>query len=110
MTFAIIIKLAAIAVILGISITMNTYAQWVPEQILPSLSFSEIPKDVVKDQVSQIMDNQSEEDHIKSLENASKNCDEKEENIELRMCSSKEGNKINNDPLGLFVDISNKTQ
>ena len=72
-------------------------------------SFSEIPKDVVKDQVSQIMDNKSE-DHIKSLENASKDCDKKEENIELRICSSKEGNKTNNDPFGLFVDISNKTQ
>ena len=56
------------------------------------------------------MDNKSEEDHIKSLENASKNCDEKEENIELRMCRSKEGNKINNNPHGLFIDISNKTQ
>jgi hypothetical protein len=108
--FAIIITIAAIAVILGISITMNTYAQGVPEQLPPTLSLSEITKDVVKDQVSQIMDNKSEEDHIKSLENASKNCDEKEENIELRMCNSKEGNKINNDPLGLFIDISNKTQ
>lgn len=87
---------------------INTYAQGGP-QLLPPLSFSEIPKDVVKDQVSQIMDNKSGEDHIKSLENDSKNCDEKEENIELRMCSSKEDNKINNDPLGLFVDISNKT-
>jgi hypothetical protein len=89
---------------------MNTYAQGVPEQLLPSLSFSEIPNDVVKDQVSQIMDNQSEEDHIKSLENASKNCDKKEENIEVRICNSEEGNKVNNDPFGLFVDISNKTQ
>ena len=110
MTFAIIITIAAIAVILGISITMNTYAQVVPQQLRPTLSLSEITKNVVKNQVSQIMDNKSEEDHIKSLENASKNCDEKEENIELRMCSSKEGNKINNDPLGLFIDISNKTQ
>lgn len=89
---------------------MNTYAQGVAQQLLPTLSYSEIPKDAVKDQVSQIMDNKSEEDHIKSLENASKNCDEKEENIELKICSSKEGNKINNDPFGLFVDISNKTQ
>ena len=64
---------------------MNTYAQGVPQQVLPTLSFSEIPKDVVKDQVSQIMDNKSGENHIKSLENASKNCDEKEENIELNM-------------------------
>ena len=109
MKLAIIITIAAIAVILGISITMNTYAQGVPQQLLPTLSFSEITKDVIKDQVSQIMDNKSGEDHIKSLENDSKNCDEKEENIELRMCNSKEGNKINNDPLGLFVDISNKT-
>jgi hypothetical protein len=107
---AIIITIAALAVILGISITMDTYAQGVPQQLLPTLSFSEITKDVVKDQVSQIMDNKSGEDHIKSLENDSKNCDEKKENIELRMCSSKEGSKINNDPLGLFVDISNKTQ
>jgi len=110
LTFAIIITIAALAVILGISSIMNTYAQGVPQQLPPTLSLSEITKDVVKDQVSQIMDNKSGEDHIKSLENASKNCDEKEENIELRMCSSKEGNKINNDPLGLFIDISNKTQ
>ena len=89
---------------------MNTYAQGAPQQLLSTLSFSEIPKDVVKDQVSQIMDNKSGEDQIKSLENASKNCDKKEENIELRMCSSEEGNKINNDPFGLFLDISNKTQ
>ena len=65
---------------------------------------------MVKDEISQIIDNKSEEDQIKNFENASKNCDEKEENIELRMCSSKEGNEINNDPLSLFVDISNKTQ
>jgi hypothetical protein len=101
----IIISIAAVAVILGISIMINTYAQGGP-QPLPPLSFSEIPKG----QVSQLMDNKSEEDHIKSLENASKNCDKKEENIELRICSSEEGNKINNDPFGLFVDISNKTQ
>jgi hypothetical protein len=101
----IIISIAAVAVILGISIMINTYAQGGP-QPLPPLSFSEIPKC----QVSQLMDNKSEEDHIKSLENASKNCDKKEENIELRICSSEEGNKINNDPFGLFVDISNKTQ
>jgi proline dehydrogenase len=106
---AIITTIAAGAVIFGISIMMNTYAQGVPEQLLSTLSYSEITKDVVKDQVSQIMDNKSEEDHRKSLENASKNCDEKEENIELTMCISKEGNKINNDPLGLFGDISNKT-
>ena len=83
---------------------INTYAQGGP-QPLPPLSFSEIPKD----QVSKLMDNKSGEDHIKSLENASKNCDKKEENIELRICSNEEDNKINNDPFGLFVDISNQT-
>jgi hypothetical protein len=108
---AIIITTIAVgAVIFGISIIMNTSAQGVPEHLLSTLSFSEISKDVVKDQVSQSIDNKSGEDHIKSLENASENCDKKEENIELRMCSSKEGNKINNDPFGLFLDISNKTQ
>jgi len=107
---AIIITIAAVAVILGISIMMNTYAQIVPQQLLPTLSLSEITKDVVKDEGSQIIDNKSGEDQLKNLENASKNCDEKEENLELRMCSNKEGNEINNDPLGLFVDISNKTQ
>ena len=104
------ITIAAVAVILETSIIMNTYAQGVPKQLLPTLSFSKIPKDVVKDQVSQFMDNKSGEDLIKSLGNASKDCDEKEENIELRICSSKEGNKINNDPFGLFGDISNITQ
>jgi hypothetical protein len=108
--FAIIITIAVVAVIFGISIMMNIYAQGVSQQLLPTLSFSEITKDVVKDQVPQSMDKKSGEDHIKSLENTSKNCDKKEENIELRMCSSKEGNKINNDPFGLFGDISNKTQ
>jgi hypothetical protein len=83
----IIIPIVAVAVILGISIMINTYAQGGP-QPLPPLSFSEISKV----QVSQLMDNKSEEDHIKSLENASKNCDKKEENIELRICSSEEGN------------------
>ena len=77
MTFAIIITIATIAVILGISITMNTYAQGVTQQLRPTLSLSEITKDVVKDQVSQIMDNKSGEDHIKSLENASKNVTKK---------------------------------
>jgi hypothetical protein len=107
---AIIITIAAFAVILGISIMMNTYAQVGPQLLLPTLSLSEITEDVVKDEVSQIIDNKSGEDQLKNFENASKNCDEKEENLELRMCSSKEGNEINNDPLGLFVDISNKTQ
>ena len=89
---------------------INTYAQGGPQpQPLPPLTFSEISNDMVKDQVSQLMDNKSGEDHIKSLENASKNCDKKEENIELRICSNEEDNKINNDPFGLFVDISNKT-
>ncbi len=109
MKLAIIIPITSVAVILGISIMINTYVQGGSQPLLPPLSFSEIPKDVVKDQVSQIMDNKSE-DHIKSLENASKDCNKKEENIELRICSSKEGNKTNNDPFGLFVDISNKTQ
>ena len=87
---------------------INTYAQGGP-QLLPPLSFSEIPKDMVKDQVSQLMDNKSGEDQIKSLENGSKNCDKKEETIEFKICGSKEVTKINNDPFGLFVDISNKT-
>ena len=104
MKSAIIIPITAVAVILVISIMINTYAQGGPQPLSP-LSFSEIPKD----QVSQFMDNKSGEDHIKSLANASKDCDEKEENIELRICSIEEGNKINNDPFGLFVDISNKT-
>ncbi|MGI9012531.1 MAG: hypothetical protein ACR2F1_15275 [Nitrososphaeraceae archaeon] len=82
------ITIAAVAVILGIS-TINIYAQLDPQP--------------------QIIGNKNVEDHIKSLENTSEKCEEKEENIELRVCSSGEGNKITNDPLGLFTDISNKT-
>ncbi len=108
MKLAIIITIAAVAVILGIS-TINIYAQLGPQPLqLPGSS--EIPKDVEKDQVSQIIGNKNGEDHIKILKNASKKCDEKEENMELRVCSSEEGNnKINSDPFNLFVDISNKT-
>jgi hypothetical protein len=62
---AIIITIAAVAVILGISIMMNTYAQVVPQQLLPTLSLSEITKDVVKDEGSQIIDNKSGEDQLK---------------------------------------------
>lgn len=110
MQIAVVIATTVVGlVILGLSIMINTYAQGGPQLLLP-LSFSEIPKDVVKDQVSQIIGNKSGEDHIKSLENTSKKCEEKEENIELRVCSSEEGNKINSDPFNLFVDISNKTQ
>lgn len=87
---------------------MNIYAQLSPQPLQP-LGSSEIPKDVIKDQISQIMDNKSE-DHIKSLENTSKKCDKKKENIELKVCSSENDNKINSDPFNLFVDISNKTQ
>ena len=42
---------------------MNIYAQLSPQP----LESSEIPKDVIKDQVSQIMDNKSGEDHISKV-------------------------------------------
>jgi hypothetical protein len=105
-----VITIAAVAVILGIS-TINIYAQFGAQPPLQPLGSSEILEDVAKDQVSQIIGNKKVEDHIKSLGNTSEKCEEKEEeNIELRVCSSEEGNKITNDPLGLFVDKSNKTQ
>jgi hypothetical protein len=84
-----VITIAAVAIILGIN-TINIYAQLDPQP--------------------QIIDNKNVEDNIKSLDNTSEKCEEKEENIELSICSSKgESNKITNDPFGLFTDISNKT-
>ena len=80
-----VITIATVAIILGIS-TINIYAQLDPQP--------------------QIIGNKN----VESLENTSEKCEEKEENIELKICSSKEDNKIINDPLGLFTDISNKTR
>lgn len=77
--------IVAVAIILGISNMMNLYAQL--------------------DLQPQIIGNKN----VKSLENRSEKWEEKEENIELKICSITEGNKIINDPLGLFTDISNKT-
>lgn len=88
MKLKLVITIAAVAIILGIS-TVNIYAQLDPQ--------------------TQIIGNKNLEDNIKNLENTSENCEEKEENIELRICSSGEDNKITNDPFGLFTDISNKT-
>jgi hypothetical protein len=83
-----VITITVVAIILGMS-TINTYAQL--------------------DSQPQVIGNKNVEDNIKSLENTSKKCEEKEENIELQVCSSGEDNKITNDPFGLFTDISNKT-
>ena len=101
-----------IVVILGISPIINIDAQWEPQPLsLPLLWISEIPEDVAEGQVSQIIDNKDGKDHIESMENTSEKCNDKEEEIkELQVCSIKEGNKINSDPLGLFADISNRTQ
>lgn len=107
MKLKLVITIAIVAVILGIN-TINIYAQLGPQPLQP-LGSSEIPEDVAKDQVSQIIDNKNVEDNIKNLENTSEKCEEKEVNIELRVCSSEQGNKITNDPFGLFTDISNKT-
>ena len=108
MELKLVITIAAVAVILGIS-TINIYAQLSPQPLQP-LGSSDIPENVAKDQVSQIIGNKNVQDPIKILENTSEKCEEEEENIELRVCSSGEGNnKITNDPLGLFTDISNKT-
>jgi hypothetical protein len=101
-----------IVVILGISPIINIDAQWEPQPLpLPLLWISEIPEDIAEGQVSQIIDNKDGKDHIESMENTSEKCNDKEEEIkELQVCSIKEGNKINSDPLGLFADISNRTQ
>jgi hypothetical protein len=101
-----------IVVILGISPIINIDAQWEPQPLsLPLLWISESPEDVAEGQVSQIIDNKDGKDHIESMENTSEKCNDKEEEIkELQVCSIKEGNKINSDPLGLFADISNRTQ
>lgn len=113
MKLAIVIAIpiiVVIVVILGISTIIDTYAQLNP-QPLTSLQLFEIPEDVTKDQVSQIIGNKTEKDHKEKMENASGTCDEKEEEIkELQVCTIEGGNKINSDPLGLFADISNKTQ
>ena len=102
----------AIVVILGISPIINIDAQWEPQPLsLPLLWISESPEDVAEGQVSQIIDNKDGKDHIESMKNTSEKCNDKEEEIkELQVCSIKEGNKINSAPLGLFADISNRTQ
>jgi hypothetical protein len=101
-----------IVVILGISPIINIDAQWEPQPLsLPLLWISESPEDVAEGQVSQIIDNKDGKDHIESMENTSEKCNDKEEEIkELQVCSIKEGNKINSDPLGLFADIANRTR
>jgi hypothetical protein len=103
-----------IVVILGISPIINIDAQWEPQPLslpLPLLWISEIPEDIAEGQVSQIIDNKDGKDHIESMENTSEKCNDKEEEIkELQVCSIKEGNKINSDPLGLFADIANRTR
>lgn len=88
MKLKLVITITAVAIILGIN-TINIYAQLDPQP--------------------QILGNKNVEDNIKSLENTSEKCDEKEENIELRVCSGGEDNKITNDLFGLFTDVSNKT-
>lgn len=88
MKLKLVITITAVAISLGIS-TINIYAQLDPQP--------------------QIIGNKNVEDNKESLENTSEKCDEKEKNIELRVCSSGEDNKITNDPFGLFTDISNKT-
>jgi hypothetical protein len=101
-----------IVMILGISPIINIDAQWEPQPLsLPLLWISESPEDVAEGQVSQIIDNKDGKDHIESMENTSEKCNDKEEEIkELQVCSIKEGNKINSDPLGLFADIANRTR
>ena len=90
MKLTVVITIPAVAIILGIS-TINIYAQLDPQP--------------------QIIGNKNVEDNTKKLENTSEKCEEKKENIELRVCpTGGEDNKITNDPFGLFTDISNKTR